>query len=82
MTKNAKLLCAGFFDVKEHKGVCKGDSGGPLMVKDNGKFYLIGIVSYGADDKANGIYCKRGYPGIFTDVSRYDDWIAKSIKEL
>lgn len=64
---NPRILCAGVIG----GGVdsCKGDSGGPLQVVDNGKFVLAGIVSY-------GFGCgKIGYPGIYTNVYYFLDWI-------
>lgn len=49
-----------------NKDACQGDSGGPLM-SDSG--LLIGVVS-------NGIGCAEEYfPGVYTDVSKYIDWI-------
>jgi len=56
-------FCAGY-------GVdaCQEDSGGPLVCRMNGKYNLVGIVSSG---KGCGIY-----PGLYTDVSRYMDWLA------
>ena len=48
---------------------CQEDSGGPLVCQfDDGRFYLVGIVSSG---KGCGVY-----PGLYTDVSRYMDWLA------
>lgn len=57
-------FCAGY-------GVdaCQEDSGGPLVCRlDDNKYHLVGIVSSG---KGCGIY-----PGLYTDVSRYMDWLA------
>lgn len=48
---------------------CKGDSGGPLIVYENGMPLQIGIVSYGDGD------CPSGRPGVFTRVSAFADWI-------
>nr|AVA17395.1 putative Per a allergen [Periplaneta americana] len=46
------------------KGVCNGDSGGPLT--SNGK--QIGIVSWGRP-------CATGVPDVYTRVSEYITWI-------
>jgi len=61
------VICAGV----EQGGIdsCQGDSGGPLVGKVNGRFTLVGIVSW-------GLSC-AGYrmPGVYTNVSHYIDWI-------
>ncbi|PSN32218.1 Chymotrypsin-2 [Blattella germanica] len=49
------------------KGVCNGDSGGPLSV--NGK--IVGIVSWGRP-------CATGVPDVYTRVSEYVDWIKQN----
>lgn len=36
------------------------------------KHYLVGIVSFGAS-------CGAGYPGIYTNVAFYIDWIGSII---
>ncbi|EDX07928.1 trypsin 3A1 [Drosophila simulans] len=55
---------------------CQGDSGGPLVTSINGQLKLYGIVSWGFGC-ANAMF-----PGIYTKVSAYDDWIAQTIEEL
>ncbi|XP_026471653.1 coagulation factor XI-like [Ctenocephalides felis] len=53
----------------------EGDSGGPLQVLVNGRYVLIGIVSF-------GIGCGRpGMPGVYTDVSKYLGWISTKIND-
>lgn len=76
--------CRNFFgsDINELKicistkggteGVCNGDSGGPLVVNESdGNATEIGIVSFGSS-----LGCESGFPGVFTRVSEYVDWIA------
>ncbi|XP_037816104.1 serine protease 7 [Lucilia sericata] len=65
-------LCAGGEFAKDS---CDGDSGGPLMRKAFMKrWYLEGIVSFG---NRCGL---EGWPGVYTRVSEYTDWIQSSLK--
>ena len=60
------MICAN----DEGKDACQGDSGGPLVVKGiKSHWKLVGITSW-------GIGCaRRGYPGVFTKVSKLLPWI-------
>ncbi|ALC48331.1 Ser7 [Drosophila busckii] len=60
---------------------CSGDSGGPLTVEaytpQRDRFvYLAGIVSYGK--KRCG---RTDFPGVYTRVSSYMDWIEQTIRD-
>ncbi|KAG5680328.1 hypothetical protein PVAND_009840 [Polypedilum vanderplanki] len=66
-----EMLCAGY----KNKTVdaCLGDSGGPLSILDNGRYYLLGITSAGFD-------CARPLqPGIYHNVQKTYKWIQNII---
>lgn len=63
-------FCAG---TGRGQGVCSGDSGSGLVVKQNGYYYLRGVVS---SSLKNGKYgCDVNSYAVFTDVLKFTDWI-------
>ncbi|XP_067236750.1 trypsin I-P1-like isoform X2 [Chanodichthys erythropterus] len=64
------MICAGLLN-EGGKGSCKGDSGGPMVSKKDSLWIQSGIVSFG---KGEGC-AQPEYPGVYTRVSQYQDWI-------
>ncbi|KFD47894.1 hypothetical protein M514_11247 [Trichuris suis] len=63
------MFCAG--STTEDIGICMGDSGGPFVCEEDGKFTLYGMVSF-----TEGFICSNAYhPAIFTKVSAYTSWL-------
>ena len=63
------MICAGSGETNH----CQGDTGGPLVCTDSsGESYLAGIASWGYG-------CGRpGYPGVYTEVAYFVDWIVSN----
>uniref|UniRef100_A0A336KWB3 CSON000672 protein n=1 Tax=Culicoides sonorensis TaxID=179676 RepID=A0A336KWB3_CULSO len=61
-----QLMCVG----GEGRDVCQGFGGSPLIVKENGIFWQIAILSFGSD--ACGM---RGTPSVYTGIAHFIDWI-------
>merc|ERR1712142_1438383 len=61
------MICAAIEE--GGKDSCQGDSGGPMVCGEE----LIGIVSW-------GIGCgRKGYPGVYAEVSYFMDWITETM---
>ncbi|XP_051176622.1 plasma kallikrein-like isoform X3 [Leptopilina boulardi] len=59
-------VCYGFHNQTVTYDSCEGDSGGPLVNSDRVE---LGIVSWGVECGT------KGYPGVYTDVIYFRDWI-------
>lgn len=66
------MVCAGY--TNEGKDTCQGDSGGPLIYLKDGIRFQLGVTSFGKG------CATKGYPGIYTDVGQYLDWIGSCIR--
>jgi len=51
------------------KDTCQGDSGGSIDLLRNGKYFHIGVVSWGYG------CAKENNPGVYAKTTRYLDWI-------
>lgn len=65
------MICAGYQAGKIDS--CKGDSGGPFVCVENGRYVLVGATSW-------GVGCARaGQPGVYTDIKDYLEWIMSTM---
>ena len=65
------MFCAGGNNIE--KGICSGDSGGPVVNQDQQQ---CGIVSW-----AEGCAPKEK-PDVFTDVSQFISWINEKMNDF
>lgn len=65
------MTCAGYADGGMDS--CSGDSGGPLMVTDNGEVKLAGIVSWGRGCARANAY------GVYTNIPFFMDWVMEHL---
>ena len=66
---NYHLCATGLNKYGDLTDTCEGDSGGPLVTQVDGRWTLIGVVSYGNN-------CSEpSYPGVYARVTSVLDWI-------
>merc|ERR1719430_3066988 len=64
-------LCA----YKQGTDSCQGDSGGPLVVMEDGRWTVVGVVSYGFGCATSG------FAGVYARVTNYMNWIQSNIAD-
>lgn len=69
------MVCAYANDGGLVSDSCFGDSGGPLTVDQNGRRFILGIVSFGNNECAD-----VDYPGVYTRVAAFSGWIESKTK--
>ncbi|CAF0799229.1 unnamed protein product [Rotaria sp. Silwood1] len=62
-------ICAGLCK-NSTCDACQGDSGGPMILLRNGRWYLVGLISWGFSCAGLGVYTK---------ISYYSEWILQTI---
>uniref|UniRef100_W5KTV1 Wu:fd46c06 n=1 Tax=Astyanax mexicanus TaxID=7994 RepID=W5KTV1_ASTMX len=67
------MFCAGLPEGGED--TCIGDTGSAFVTKKNNTYWVAGIVSWGVECAKPGKY------GIYTHVSKYTNWIQKTMEE-
>ena len=66
-TVTDRMICAGYEQGKIDS--CKGDSGGPFVCLERGRYVLVGATSW-------GVGCAQaGRPGVYTDIKDFLPWI-------
>ncbi|XP_031568094.1 uncharacterized protein LOC116302847 [Actinia tenebrosa] len=71
-TVTSRMRCNGYNGFP--KSTCHGDSGGPLVCSRNGRWFLMGITSWGYRDCTD-----MRYPSVYADVLYFRDWILNTI---
>ncbi|MEE9427235.1 MAG: serine protease [Paracoccaceae bacterium] len=73
---SGNMICAGI--ASGERASCNGDSGGPLMIRQNdGAWLQVGIVSWGREPADATHRCgHKDLYSVYTRVSNYFDWIA------
>ncbi|GAB1860049.1 Limulus clotting factor C [Camponotus japonicus] len=74
-------FCGGYTN---GSAVCDGDTGGGLVFKTNGLWYLRGIVSVSLGTILEGgtAHCDNNLYTLYTQVSNYIDWIQNVIANI
>ncbi|TMW46184.1 hypothetical protein DOY81_008736 [Sarcophaga bullata] len=70
---SSRTICAGN---RDETGPCKGDSGSGLMINNNGRWFLRGIVSNG---QTKGLGCNLQEFVVFCDVSQHLPWLRNNL---
>jgi secreted trypsin-like serine protease len=76
-TLNESIFCT--LNKIDESNICHGDSGTPLMLKHNNKWYAYGIASIAAFKRHNINLCQNKSPSKFTNIIFFRSWIKSKI---
>ena len=69
-----------YVDQSQGVGICRGDSGGAAFHQRNGKYYVVGIASWGQNSVNNAGLCAS--VGAYTNTFRYKNWLTQKFNQL
>lgn len=55
------------------RDVCAGFGGAPLVIKENGVYLQVGIMSFGSDNCGG-----RNIPSVYTSIAHFIGWIREN----
>ncbi|MEM8813726.1 MAG: serine protease [Pseudomonadota bacterium] len=75
-----QMICAGI--PSGERTSCNGDSGGPLMVREqDGRWLQVGIVSWGQEPLGATEPCGHAeLYSVYTNLAEFFDWIARHVR--
>lgn len=66
---DGQWMCAG----GEARDACQGFGGAPLVIKENGVYSQIGIMSFGSENCGG-----RSIPSVYTSIAHFIQWIREN----
>lgn len=78
--KEATFTHTEFCAWDELGDTCTGDLGGPLIALWNGHHYVVGLNSY-INVRDDSEYVPSDYPGVYTRVGSYLEWIEAVLRQ-
>jgi hypothetical protein len=65
-----RFLNTAIFELGDPASICRGDSGGPFLVEQEGDYNVMGVASFGTIED-----CPADHDGFFVNLYPYRQWI-------